>query len=66
METTKNYSMIDGKYVIEKLGKGVQVLLCDLTSMRVMDCNVMAVGAINSFIPRADCKWFAVTEVTNE
>ena len=66
METTKTYTMTDGKYVIEKLGKGVQVLLCDLTSMRVMDCNVMTVGAINSFIPRTDCKWFAVTEVESE
>ena len=66
MAVTKNYSMIDGKYVIEKLGKGVPVLLCDLTSMRVMDCNTMTVGSINSFVPRTDCKWFSVSEVESE
>ena len=66
MNNTKNYSRVDAKYVIEKLGMGVVVLLCDLTGMRVMDCTTMTVGAINSFIPRTDCMWFAVTEVTNE
>lgn len=62
----KTYTAIDSKYVIEKLGKGVPVLLCDFTAMRVMDCNAMTVGAVNSFIPRTDCKWFAVSEVKNE
>lgn len=66
MSANKNYSAIDSKYVIEKLGKGTNVLLCDLTSMRVMDCTTMTVGSINSFVPRTDCKWYAVTEETNE
>lgn len=62
------YTAVDAKYVIEKLGKGVNVLLCDFGSMRIMDCNAMTVGAINSFLPRTDCKWYAVTEaeVANE
>lgn len=66
MAATKTYTMTDGKYVIEKLGKGTPMLLCDLTAMRVMDCNAMTVGSINSFVPRTDCKWFAVSEVENE
>ena len=66
MATTKKYDSVEGKYVIEKLGKGVPVLLCDLTGMRVMDCDTMTVGAINSFVPRTDCKWFTVTEVVDE
>ena len=61
-----NYTGVDAKYVIEKLGKGGHVLLCDLGSMRVIDCSTMTVGAINSFIPRTDCKWFVATEVTDE
>lgn len=66
MATNTNYTAIDGKYVIEKLGKGVKVLLCDLTGMRVMDCTTMTVGSINSFVPRTDCKWYAATEEANE
>ena len=57
-----NYTAVDGKYVIEKLGKGAQVYLCDFAGMRIMDCNTMTVGAINSFIPRTDCKWYTATE----
>lgn len=66
MATTTKYESVEAKYVIEKLGKGVNVLLCDLSGMRVMDCSTMTVGAINSFVPRTDCKWFTVTEVADE
>ena len=66
METNVTYTGVDGKYVIEKLGKGEKVLLCDFSSMRVMDCTGMTVAAINGFVPRTDCKWFVVTEVANE
>lgn len=58
------YTGIDAKYVIEKLSKGEKVLLADLGSMRVIDCMTMTVSAINSFIPRTDCKWFV--EVADE
>lgn len=61
-----NYTGVDAKYVIEKLGKGETVLLCDFATGRIMDCTTMTVSAINSFIPRTDCKWFIVTEVAND
>ena len=60
------YTGVDGKYVIEKLGKGEKILLCELSNGRVMDCGAMTVAAIKSFIPRTDCKWFAVSEVADE
>ncbi len=60
-----NYTGVDAKYVIEKLGKGETVLLCDFATGRIMDCSTMTVAAINNFIPRTDCKWFVVTEVAN-
>ena len=55
-----SYTGVDGKYVIEKLGKGEKILLCELTGGRIMDCETMTVAAIKSFIPRTDCKWFVV------
>ena len=60
-----NYTGVDPKYVIEKLGKGENVLLCDFATSRIIDCATMTVAAINSFIPRTDCKWFVATEVAN-
>lgn len=63
---SKNYTSIDAKYVIEKLGKGIKVLVCDFTAMRVMDCDNMTIGAITSFLTRTDCKWFSVSEVEDE
>lgn len=60
------YTGVDGKYVIEKLGKGERVLLCELSGGRIVDCATMTVGAINSFVPRTDCKWFVVSEASNE
>ena len=60
-----NYTGVDGKYVIEKLGKGEKVLLCDFATSRIIDCSTMTVAAINSFVPRTDCKWFVATEVAN-
>lgn len=59
-----DYTGVDPKYVIEKLGKGERVLLADFATMRVMECANMTVNAINSFIPRTDCKWFV--EVADE
>ena len=56
------YTGVDGKYVIEKLGKGEKILLCELSGGRVMDCETMTVAAIKSFVPRTDCKWFVVGE----
>lgn len=63
---SKTYTGVDAKYVIEKLGKGENVLLCNLNTMRVIDCSTMTVAAINSFLPRTDCKWFVVNEVADE
>ena len=60
------YTGVDAKYVIEKLGKGAKVIMCELSGGRVVDCATMTVGAINSFIPRADCKWFVASEEENE
>ncbi len=56
------YTGVDGKYVIEKLGKGEKILLCELGTKRIMDCEDMTVAAIKSFVPRTDCKWFVVGE----
>ena len=60
-----NYTGVDPKYVIEKLGKGESVLLCDFATSRIIDCDTMTVAAIKSFIPRTDCKWFVASEVDN-
>lgn len=58
------YTELKKEYVIENLGKGAKVLLCDFTSRRIIDCDTMTVGAINGFIEKEETKFFK--EVASE
>jgi len=58
------YTELKKEYVIETLGKGTKVIMCDFSTMRMVDCTEMTVQAINSFIEKAETKFFK--EVANE
>jgi len=48
------------EYVIENLGKGNKVILCDFATLRMVDCADMTVNTILSFIEKAETKFYKV------
>lgn len=58
------YTELKKEYVIETLGKGAKVILCDFATMRMLDCGDMTINTIQSFIDKADTKFFKA--VANE
>lgn len=48
------------EYVIENLGKGAKVIMCDFSTMRMADCGEMTVNSINAFIEKPETKFFKV------
>ena len=48
------------EYVIETLGKGERVVVCDFATMRMAECADMTVNTIMSFIEKAETKFFKV------
>ena len=56
------YTETKKEYVVESLGKGQTVLVVDFQTMRVMDCTEMTVNTINSYIAKADTKFFKVQD----
>lgn len=61
-----SYTVVDRKYVIEKLGKGDCVICVDFKSMRCYDCETMTIGSIRSYIESTDTVFYVKTEVANE
>ena len=59
-----NYTELKKEYVIETLGKGARVIMCDFATMRMLECVELSVAAVNSFIEKPETKFFKVT--TNE
>lgn len=59
-----SHTELKKEYVIENLGKGNRVIMCDFSTMRMTDCDTMTVGAIQSFIEKSETKFFK--EVVNE
>lgn len=54
------YTELKKEYVIETLGKGVKVIMCDFYTMRMVDCGDMTVNAINAFIEKSETKFYKV------
>lgn len=48
------------EYVIETLGKGERVVMCDFSTLRMADCGEMTVNTINAFIEKPETKFFKV------
>lgn len=59
-----SYTEVKKEFVIETLGKGNAVIMCDFSTMRMVDCGEMTVKAINSFLAKDDTKFYKV--VVNE
>lgn len=55
------YTELKKEYVIETLGKGNSVIMCDFSTMRMVDCGEMTVNTIKSFIEKNETKFFKVT-----
>lgn len=58
------YTELKKEYVIETLGKGDKVILCDFATMRMLDCGDMTINTIQSFIDKTGTKFFKA--VANE
>ena len=52
------YEVIKKEYVVETLGKGSTVILCDFDTMRMMNCVDMSVRSINSYIDKANTVFY--------
>ena len=59
-----NYVEVKPSYVIEKLGKNANVIMCDFATRRMVNCDDMTVGAIQSFLDKSSTKFFE--EVVSE
>jgi len=55
-----SYSEVKKEYVIQTLGNGDKVIMCDFETMRMADCGEMTVNAINAFIDKPSTKFFKV------
>lgn len=56
------YKEINKNEVIEYIGAEIKVIICDFDTLRMMDCNSMSIAAINSFIAKANTKFFIGVE----
>lgn len=54
------YTELKKEYVIETLGKGDKVIMCDFSTMRMVDCGDMTVNTILAFIEKSETKFFKV------
>lgn len=52
------YEQLKKDYVIETLAKGNTVIVCDFSTMRMLDCCEMTVNTINSFIVKSETVFF--------
>ena len=52
------YEQLKKEYVIETLAKGNAVIVCDFSTMRMLDCREMTVNTINSFIAKPNTVFF--------
>ncbi len=52
------YEVIKKEYVIETLGKGHIVIVCDFKTMRMINCENMTVKTINAFIAQDDTVFY--------
>lgn len=52
------YTELKKEFVIENLGKGNTVIMCDFSTMRMVNCDTMTVGAIQSFMEKPETKFF--------
>lgn len=59
-----NYTELKKEYVIETLGGGSEVIVCDFQSMRIANCSELIVREIQSLIAKPETKFFKV--VVNE
>lgn len=58
----KTVTELKKEYVIENIGKGNCVILCDFDSMRMIDCVDLTVKSINAFIEKPNTKFYKVVE----
>ena len=52
------YEQLKKEYVIENLAKGNTVIVCDFSTMRMLDCRDMTVNTVNSFIAKTETVFF--------
>lgn len=58
------YIAVEKENVIEMLGTGEKIIICDFATMRMMNCLELQVTAINSFIKKPETMFFKA--VANE
>lgn len=59
-----DYIELDKKEVIEAIGFGEKVIMCDFETNRMMDCKNLTIKSIQFFVEKAETKFFK--EVANE
>ena len=53
-----NYTSLKKEYVIETLAKGDAVIVCDFSTMRMLNCGEMTVNTINSFMSKPETVFY--------
>ena len=53
-----NYVEISKDTVFEELGTDAELIICDFDTLRMMECSNMNIAAINSFIAKANTKFY--------
>ena len=52
------YTELKKEYVMETLGKGTPVIMCDFSTMRMVNCDDLTVNSVNFFMEKPEAKFF--------
>jgi hypothetical protein len=58
------YEVIKKEYVIETLGKGIDVIICDFETMKMLDCKGLIIDSIRYYIEKPNTVFYKA--VVNE
>lgn len=60
------YTVLDKKYIFQKLEKGECVLIADFNGMKCVNCETLRVEQINYYKESSDAVFYTRAEVTDE
>lgn len=60
------YTIVKNEYVMEKLGKGSEIVCVDFTGMRLINCGDMLVNTLQKFLKDGVSVFYLKELVKNE
>ena len=54
------YEVVKNEYVLQTLEKGNEVIVCDFSTMKMIKCSELLVGAINNYKAKTETVFYKV------